>query len=75
MTARKRQIREPEEPVAATDPHVKPPLTPPAAPADTGGLAEYDVNGATYQLTADDAKRLGAKAIRPQNKAVTPDNK
>jgi hypothetical protein len=72
MTTRKRQIREPEEPVAATDPIVTPKREP---EPDPGALGEYELNGNTFQFTAADAKRLGAKAVAPQNKAVTPRNK
>lgn len=72
MPARKRTIREPEEPVAATDPITTPRRS---APADPGELGEYELNGNTFQFTAADAERLGAKAVEPKNKAVTPRNK
>jgi hypothetical protein len=42
-----------------------------------GDVSEYETaDGATFLLTPDDAKRLGAKAVsKPANKAVTPSNK
>lgn len=73
MTTRKRTIREPEEPVAATDPITTPKLVAPEP--DPGDLGEYELNGSTFQFTAADADRLGAKAVAPANKAVNPRNK
>lgn len=42
-------------------------------------VSEYELQVAgiphTFQLSAEDAKRLGAKAVTPSNKSVTPANK
>jgi hypothetical protein len=77
MTTRKRQIREPEEPVAATDPHVTPATTTTAQGEES--LAEYELDdGSTYLLSAEEAERRGAKRKAkdaPPNKAQSPSNK
>ena len=58
-------------------PESRPITTPPPTQlADAGTLAEYEIDGNTFLLSAADAKARGAKAVsRPENKAVTPDNK
>lgn len=59
--------------MAATDPHITPK---PVEPDDPEALAEYDLNGRTFQMTASYAERFGAKKVdKPANKAVSPDNK
>jgi hypothetical protein len=65
---------DPEEPVAANDPHTTP------APATTEAaseVSEYTLDdGNTYLLTAEEAKKRGAKASdQASNKAVKPSNK
>jgi hypothetical protein len=63
-----------DEPVAATDVHK---TSIPGTSLATGELAEYQMpDGSTYLLSADEAKKRGAKSVaRPANKAVTPQNK
>jgi hypothetical protein len=66
---------QPEEPVAADDPHVTPK---PATTVTSGEVSEYTLDdGSTYLLTAEEAEARGAKAKAktPENKSVTPSNK
>lgn len=69
------------EPVKAAEPqttsmvHTTPPPPEPRTVADDT-LGEYELNGATYLLSAAEAAKRGAKAVtRPANKAITPQNK
>lgn len=74
----KRTIREPEEPAPEPESvpvHTTPPPAEPKRLADND-LGEYEVDGATFMLSAAEAQKRGAKAVsRPANKAVTPQNK
>lgn len=67
-------VEEESEPVAATDVHT---TSIPGKSLASGELSEYQMpDGSTYLLSADEAKKRGAKSVaRPANKAVTPQNK
>jgi hypothetical protein len=65
-------IREPEEPIET---HTTDETRAGATTVASSDLGEYEIDGRTFLLSAEEAKARGAKAVRPSNKAVTPENK